>query len=136
MNLFITCARSLEPETENEIRKIINESGDQKPEIYKSNMRGILFVNTNIEASKIIDCVKVKIKDEPWSVRYCLRIIPVQKTTDTDIDKIKQKVMNLKSNIHENELYRITVEKRNSNTQESQIVYEIAKIIPNKVSLD
>ena len=72
MNLFITCARNLESETENEIRKILNESGDQKPEIYKSDMRGILFVNTNIETSKIIDCVKGKISDEPWSVRYCL----------------------------------------------------------------
>ena len=60
MNLLITCARNLESETENEIRKILNESGDQEPEIYKSDMRGILFINTNIETSKIIDYVNSK----------------------------------------------------------------------------
>ena len=136
MNLIVTCPRNLEFEAENEIKKILNELDDQEPEIFKTDMRGILMVNTILEPLKIIDWVKNKINDEPWFFRYCLRIIPVQKTTDTDIDKIKQNVMNLKSIIQENDSYRITVEKRNSNMQSSQIINEIAKIIPNKVSLD
>jgi len=136
LNLIVTCPRNLEPEAENEIKKILNELDDQEPEIFKTDMRGILMVNTILEPLKIIDWVKNKINDEPWFFRYCLRIIPVQKTTDTDIDKIKQNVMNLKSIIQENDSYRITVEKRNSNMSSSQIINEIAKIIPNKVSLD
>lgn len=136
MNLIVTCPRNLEPEAESEIKKILNELDDQEPEIFQTDMRGILMVNTILEPLKIIDWVKNKINDEPWFFRYCLRIIPVQKTTDTDIDKIKQNVMNLKSIIQENDSYRITVEKRNSNLPSSQIINEIAKIIPNKVSLD
>ncbi len=136
MNLIVTCPRNLEPEAESEIKKILNELDDQEPEIFQTDMRGILMVNTTINPLKIIDWVKNKINDEPWFFRYCLRIIPVQKTTDTDIDKIKQNVMNLKSIIQENDSYRITVEKRNSNLPSSQIINEIAKIIPNKVSLD
>jgi len=136
LNLIVTCPRNLEPEAESEIKKILNELDDQEPEIFQTDMRGILMVNTIVEPLKIIDWVKNKINDEPWFFRYCLRIIPVQKTTDTDIDKIKQNVMNLKSIIQENDSYRITVEKRNSNMQSSQIINEIAKIIPNKVSLD
>ena len=136
MNLIVTCPRNLELEAESEIKKILNELDDQEPEIFQTDMRGILMVNTILEPLKIIDWVKNKINDEPWFFRYCLRIIPVQKTTDTDVDKIKQNVMNLKSIIQENDSYRITVEKRNSNMQSSQIINEIAKIIPNKVSLD
>lgn len=136
MNLIVTCPRNLEPEAESEIKKILNELDDHEPEILQTDMRGILMVNTILEPLKIIDWIKNKINDEPWFFRYCLRIIPVQKTTDTDIDKIKQNVMNLKSIIQENDSYRITVEKRNSNMQSSQIINEIAKIIPNKVSLD
>ena len=136
MNLIVTCPRNLELEAESEIKKILNELDDQEPEIFQTDMRGILMVNTIVEPLKIIDWVKNKINDEPWFFRYCLRIIPVQKTTDTDIDKIKQNVMNLKSIIQENDSYRITVEKRNSNVPSSQIINEIAKIIPNKVSLD
>jgi len=136
LNLIVTCPRNLELEAESEIKKILNELDDQEPEIFQTDMRGILMVNTILEPLKIIDWVKNKINDEPWFFRYCLRIIPVQKTTDTDIDKIKQNVMNLKSIIQENDSYRITVEKRNSNLPSSQIINEIAKIIPNKVSLD
>ena len=136
MNLIVTCPRNLELEAESEIKKILNELDDLEPEIFQTDMRGILMVNTILEPLKIIDWVKNKINDEPWFFRYCLRIIPVQKTTDTDIDKIKQNVMNLKSIIQENDSYRITVEKRNSNLPSSQIINEIAKIIPNKVSLD
>jgi len=136
LNLIVTCPRNLELEAESEIKKILNELDDQEPEIFQTDMRGILMVNTILEPLKIIDWVKNKINDEPWFFRYCLRIIPVQKTTDTDIDKIKQNVMNLKSIIQENDSYRITVEKRNSNMSSSQIINEIAKIIPNKVSLD
>jgi len=46
LNLIITCARSLESETKNEISKILDELGDQEPEILNVGMRGILMVNT------------------------------------------------------------------------------------------
>ena len=136
MNLLITCARNLESETENEISKILTESGDLEPEIYKSDMRGILFVNTSVETSKIIDYVKGKIKDEPWSVRYCLRIIPIQLECDTDIEKIKQNIQKLKKTIQKNDSYRITIEKRNSDISSQEMITDIAELFSNKVSLD
>ena len=136
MNLFITCARNLESETEDEIKKILNESGDHDPEIFKSDMRGILFVNTNIDAPKIIDYVKQKIGNEPWLVRYCLRIIPIQLECDTDIEKIKQNIQKLKMVIQKNDSYRITIEKRNSDISSQEMITEIASLFSNKVSLD
>jgi tRNA acetyltransferase TAN1 len=136
LNLIITCARNLESETKNEIRKILDELGDQEPEILNVGMRGILMVNTIIEPSKIIDWVKNKIIEEPWLIRYCLRIIPIQRITDTEIDKIKQTVIKLKDTIQKNDSYRITIEKRNTSISSNEIITEIAKIFPNKVSLN
>ena len=136
MNLIITCARNLELETKNEIRKIFDGLGEQEPEILNVGMRGILMVNTIIEPSKIIDWVKNKIIEEPWLIRYCLRIIPIQRITDTEIDKIKQNVIKLKDTIQKNDSYRITIEKRNTSISSNEIITEIAKIFPNKVSLN
>ena len=136
MNLIITCARSLESETKNEISKILDELGDQEPEILNVGMRGILMVNTIIEPSKIIDYIKNKIIEEPWLIRYCLRIIPIQMITETEIDKIKQNVIKLKDTIQKNDSYRITIEKRNTSISSNEIITEIAKIFPNKVSLN
>ena len=136
MNLIINCARSLELETKNEIKKILDELGDQEPEILNVGMRGILMVDTIIEPSKIIDWVKNKIVEEPWLIRYCLRIIPIQSITETNIDKIKQNVIKLKDLIQKNDSYRITVEKRNTSIPTNEIITEVAKIFPNKVSLN
>jgi len=136
LNLIITCARSLESETKNEISKILDELGDQEPEILNVGMRGILMVNTIIEPSKIIDYVKNKMIEEPWLIRYCLRIIPIQMITETEIDKIAQNVIKLKDVIHKNDSYRITIEKRNTDISSTEIITEIAKIFPNKVSLN
>ena len=136
MNLIITCARNLESETKNEIRKILDELGDQEPEILNVGMRGILMVDTIIEPSKIIDWIRNKIIEEPWSIRYCLRIIPIQSITETNIDKIKENVIKLKDSIQKNDSYRITIEKRNTSLSTNEIITEVAKIFPNKVSLN
>ena len=136
MNLIITCARNLESETKNEIRKILDELGDQEPEILNVGMRGILMVNTIIKPSKIIDWVKNKVIEEPWLIRYCLRIIPIQSMTETEIGKITQNVIKLKDTIQKNDSYRITIEKRNTSISSSEIITEVAKIFPNKVSLN
>jgi tRNA acetyltransferase TAN1 len=136
LNLIVTCARNLESETKNEIKKILDELGDQEPEILNVGMRGILMVNTIIEPSKIIDWVKNKIIEEPWLIRYCLRIIPIQRITNTEIDKIKQNVIKLKDTIQKNDSYRITIEKRNTSISSNEIITEVAEIFPNKVSLN
>ena len=136
MNLIITCARNLELEAKNEIGKILVELGDQEPEVLNVGMRGILMVNTIIEPSKIIDYVKNKMIEEPWLIRYCLRIIPIQSITETEIDKIKQNVIKLKDRIQKNDSYRITIEKRNTSISSNEIITEVAKIFPNKVSLN
>ena len=136
MNLLVTCARNLETETKNEIEKILGEIGDQEPEILNVGMRGILMVNTNIEPSKIITWVKNKVVEEPWLIRYCLRMIPIQTTTETEMSKIAENVIKLKNVMKQNDSYRITIEKRNTDMSSTEIITEIAKIFPNEVSLN
>ena len=134
--MLVTCARNLETETKNEIGKILDEIGDQESEILNVGMRGILMVNTSIEPSKIIDWVKDKVVEEPWLIRYCLRMIPIQSVTETDMSKITKDVIKLKDVIQQNDSYRITIEKRNTDMSSTEIITEIAKIFPNKVSLN
>jgi len=74
--------------------------------------------------------------DEPWSVRYCLRIIPIQKVVETKIEEIEKGVADLHKQILDDETYRISIEKRNSDISSQEIITEIANKIKNKVSLD
>jgi tRNA acetyltransferase TAN1 len=136
LNLIVTCGRNLESEAKNEIKKIINELGDQELEILNSGMRGVLTVNTSVKPSEVIDHARNKINEEPWFMRYCLRIIPIQIVTDTDINKISQNVIKFKDCIQKNDSFRITVEKRGSTISTKEIIADIAKSFSNKVSLE
>ena len=77
-----------------------------------------------------------KIENEPWELRYCSRIIPIQKTCKTDLISIKDNVIELISSIKANETYKISIERRNSELIRSEIISNIANLLSNSVSLE
>lgn len=136
MNLIITCARHLETETRREIADILEKMGDSEPIISITNMSGILTAETKIDPIEVIKKIKEMILDEPWCIRYCLRVIPVQKITETKIESIEEGISDLIKLISNGESYRISIEKRNSNISSQELISNIAKKIKNKVSLE
>ena len=78
MNLIITCARHLEEDTEEELRDILDELGDSEIEVSISDMSGILTAQTKLDPIEVVKKMKEMLLDQPWSIRYCLRIIPIQ----------------------------------------------------------
>ncbi|PBO85741.1 MAG: RNA methyltransferase [Thaumarchaeota archaeon] len=136
MNLIITCARHLEPETEEELMSILDDLGDSEPKITITNMSGILTAETKLDPIEIVKKIKEMVLDEPWSVRYCLRIIPIQKIVESQIDEIEKAVSEMSKQILDDETYRISIEKRNSDLSSKEIITKIANQIKNKVSLE
>lgn len=136
MNLILTCPRHFEEEAKEEIKKIISDLGDDNPEFLITDLPGIIIGNTSLDSIMIIQNIREKILDEPWSIRYCLRMIPIQSVCKTKISEIKDQIKKKISVIKPEQSYRITIEKRNSKISSDEIISEIAKEIPNKVSLD
>ena len=136
MNLIITCQRNLEEPTILEIQNILERFGDSNAIIEKTVFSGIIEVETKLDIMKILDNFKEIIEDEPWLIKYCSRVIPIQDECESKLDKIKEKVINLSHNIKKNETYRITVEKRQSSLHTKDIISKIADSLSNKVSLN
>ncbi len=136
MNLIITCPRHLEPETGDEIKDILEELGDSEAGVTITNMSGILTAETRLDPVEVVRKVKERLLDEPWSVRYCKRIIPIQQVIESKIDEIEKSVAGLSSQILEKETYRISIEKRNSDLSSKEMVTRIADKIKNRVSLE
>ena len=136
MNLIITCARHLEEETEEELRDILDELGDSEIEVSISDMSGILTAQTKLDPIEVVKKMKEILLDQPWSIRYCLRIIPIQKVIETKIESIEMTISSISNQILDGETYRILIEKRNSEISSKEIITKIAHEIKNKVSLD
>ena len=136
MNLIITCARHLEPETEEELRGFLDEFGDSDPKVTITSMSGILTAETKLDPVEVVRKIKEMLLDEPWSVRYCLRIIPIQRIVETKIEEIEKVVEELSDGISKDEKYRISIEKRNSDISSQDIIKKIASKIKSQVSLE
>ena len=136
MNLIITCPRNLEEETKKEVEKNLESFGDEDPVVTITSMRGILTAQTNLEPVLAVKSFKKIIEDEPWAIRYCLRIIPIQTITESESDKIVEQVQKLIKLKNPEGSFRITLEKRNSSISSNELISKIATGIPNKVSLE
>jgi len=136
LNLIITCARHLEPETTDELSAVLAQFGDENSEISRTSMSGVLTAKTKLVPFEVIKNIREKIVDEPWSIRYCLRIIPIEQVVDTNLEEISTQVFSLMKKVNEKESYRITIEKRNSDISSTEIISKIADNITNKVSLE
>jgi len=136
MNLIVTCARHLEDETGDELGDILDELGDSDVKISVSSMSGIITAQTKLDPIEVVKKMREMLLDEPWSIRYCLRVIPIQKVVETNIEEIEKIISNISNQIEEKETYRILIEKRNSDISSKEIITKIANRIKNKVSLD
>ena len=136
MNLIVTCARHFESETEEELRDVLEEFGDADIKVSITNMSGILTAKTKLDPVAVVRKIKEMILDQPWSIRYCLRVIPIQEVIETKIEEIEKSTVKLAGQILDGETYRISVEKRSSNVSSQEIITKIAGKIKNKVSLE
>jgi len=136
MNLIITCQRNLEEPTVLEIQNILERFGDTEAIIEKTVFSGIIQVETKLDIMQVLDQFKEIIEDEPWLIKYCSRIIPIQEVCESKLEYITDKVNSLSNIIKKNETYRITVEKRQSSLHTKDIISKIADSLSNKVSLE
>lgn len=136
MNLIVTCSRNFEEESSDEISNILETLGDDKARVRNSDFSGIVIVDTSLDPFEVVDKIKAKILDEPWSIRYCHRFIPIQESIKTDLDTIVKAVQEHVSYMQPDESYRITIEKRGSELSSKDIIDSVAGIIKNKVSLE
>ncbi|HSD05383.1 MAG TPA: THUMP domain-containing protein [Nitrosopumilaceae archaeon] len=136
MNLIITCSRHLESEAAQEIHDILEELGDDDSTVDITHMSGIVTAVTSLDPFVVVEKIKKRILDEPWSIRYCLRIIPIQETVATEKEEIVNAVIKHAAIIESKDTYRITVEKRHSAISTSEIISGIADKIHSKVSLE
>ena len=136
MNLILTCPRHFEEEAKEELEKICEGLGDDNPEFTITNLPGIITGKTSLNPIEVIEKIREKILDEPWCIRYCQRLIPIQSVCATNINEIKDEIQNKIRVLKPEDSYRITIEKRNFKISANEIISEVAKNIPNKVSLD
>ena len=135
-NLLVTTARGNEEDACSEIWYLLGEIGDSAVKVDKTGITGLIAAKTAFNPFEIIEKFRVILKERPYEFRYTLRVIPVEKAVHTDIGEIQRAVTELGSKIEEDETFRVTVEKRFTNTSTNDIIAAAAANIERRVDLN
>jgi tRNA acetyltransferase TAN1 len=134
-NLLITTSRGNEEDACSEIWYLLGEIGDSAAKVDKTGITGLIAAKTAFNPFEVIEKFRKILKERPYEFRYTLRVIPVEKVVRTDLGEIERTVTGLASKIKENESFRVTVEKRFTDTSTKDIIEAAAANIERKVDL-
>ena len=112
-NLLATTSRGNERPMCNELLYLLKDQlGDAQAETSKTKIRGLIVGRTGMDPLDAIEKLRVILKERSYEFRYALRIVPIQRVVQTDLDEIKRVTQELAAQIGQNESFRVTVEKR------------------------
>lgn len=136
MNLIVTSARHLEPDARGEIVSLLKGFGDEGCSAAITRVSGVLTASTSLDPVEAVRMARAKLLDEPWSMRYCLRIIPVQEIAEAEVGSIVEAAGRLAGNLKEGETYRISIKNRDGAVPRDGLITSIAATFKNEVSLE
>lgn len=135
-NLLATTWRGNEENACSELRYLLGEIGDSAPTVDKTGVAGLIAAKTAFNPFEVIEKFRKILHERSYEFRYTLRIIPVEKVVRTDLGEIQQAATELSSKIGEDETFRVTVEKRFTETPTQDIIEATAANIERKVDLN
>ncbi|MEM2280995.1 MAG: THUMP domain-containing protein [Candidatus Bathyarchaeia archaeon] len=135
-NLLATTFRGNEDEACSELWYLLSEIGDSAPVVEKTGVAGLIAAKTAFNPFEVIEKFRQILRERPYEFRYTLRVIPIEKVVRTDLREIQRAATELGAKIALNESYRVTVEKRFTETSTRDIIEAAASNIERKVNLE
>lgn len=135
-NLLATTSRGNEDDTCSELWSLLWQIGDSAPTVDKTDVTGLIVAKTAFNPFEATENFRKILRERPYEFRYTLRILPIEKVVRTDLGEIQRVATELSSKIGENETFRVTVEKRFTETPTLEIIEAAAANIERKVDLD
>jgi len=135
-NLLVTTARGNEEDACSEMWYLLGEIGDSAAKVDKTGITGIIAAKSAFNPFEVIEKLRTILKERPYEFRYTLRAIPIEKVVRTDLGEIERAATELGAKIGENETFRVTVEKRFTETPLKDIIEAAAVNIERRVDLN
>ncbi len=135
-NLLATTSRGNEDEACSELWYLLGQIGDSAPLVNKTGVAGLIAAKTAFNPFEIIGKFRQILRERPYEFRYMLRVIPIEKVVRTDLREIQRVAIELSAKIGKNETFRVTVEKRFTETSTKDIIEAAASNIERKVDLN
>jgi tRNA acetyltransferase TAN1 len=119
-----------------ELSYLLEELGDSAPKVEKTGVSGLIAARTTYDPFDVIKKLRGILHERPYEFRYALRIIPIEKVVRTDLGEIQSASAELGLRIKEKETFRVSLEKRFTQTHTQDIIEAAAANIKREVNLN
>lgn len=134
-NLLATTSRGYESHARSELRFLLEKIGDTEAVFERTGISGLIAVKTSMDALDVISQFRAILHQHPYEFRFVLRVIPIEKVVQTNLEQIQRAVTELCPRIGEKETFRVTVEKRYTTAHSKDIIEKVAVNVKRKVNL-
>lgn len=118
-----------------ELREILGILGDPFAETLSTSISGLLVCRTQLDPISIPGMLVNLLKEEPWRFKFVLRVLPIEKVAEAELDVICRCIREISARIKPRQTFRITVEKRHNSINSNDLIRGIASEIDRKVNL-
>ena len=119
-----------------ELWMLLRAAGDETPSVYRTRVKGLIAAETILEPLEAIRRIRGQLQERPEDFKNLLRVLPVEVTVPTELDKIAETVSRLAEKITEDESFRVTLEKRRTELRSRKVIDAVAEGIDRKVDLE
>jgi len=119
-----------------ELAFLLKEIGDAEAKVDKTGIRGVVVAKTALNPVEVIQKFRSILLERPYEFRFSLRILPIDKVIQTNLEDVKAAAIELTSKLEDNETFRVTVEKRFTSIHSRDFIEAVATEVKNKVELE
>jgi len=135
-NLLVSFSWGMFIEAKEEIGQILSTLGEERPRVKHTIAKGIIGVKTRLDPREVIRGLRTLFDKDPLIFKYTLKWIPIDFWTHSDMESMREAVVELRNKIQAGERWRMTVKKRRyARYHKIQIIRELAELINEKVDL-
>ena len=135
-NMIATTDRINESGACSELWMLLRAVGDDEPAVDRMGIWGLICARTTKDPVEAITSIDALLRSRIKKASAILRLMPIQRTIPTELDKITNVALELSQIISSEDTFRITVEKRRTSLGHMEIIDKIAEKLNQRVDLE
>lgn len=135
-NLIVTTQRGNERSCIKEFSRLTRMVSEGGLQMRRTRFPGLITGRFEGDPVELCRRIREAVIEDPWSVRFVQKAIPLALTVEASISAIKEAVASISGGIGAGESFRISVTKRGSGLSSREVISEAAGCIDRRVDLE
>jgi tRNA acetyltransferase TAN1 len=136
-NLLVGCPRNREQAALSEIKYFVGDLlADSSLIVSITSISGLLICWTSSNPFHVVHKLRTFAEENPYQFRFAVRFTPLEYWVNADLHSISKTARMLLVRINENETFRVTVRRRQTDLENLVVIKTVAEEIPREVNLD